>query len=240
MTSDRTTADPFDAAQDFADAPRTGAAGRPKDAATLILVRRDGPEPALLMGRRAAGHVFMASKWVFPGGRVDRSDFRAPAATELEPATAALLERAAAPSRARALALAAVRETFEEAGLLLARPGATRPGAGPWRPFLERGALPDLAALAYVARAITPPGRTRRFDARFFLADAGRLVSTEPETGCGELDEIAWMPLSKAEALDLPAITRFVIGRVRERFEGGAAEPAFVRFVRGRHRVETV
>jgi len=55
---------PFDAAQDLADAPRVGGAQRPKDAATLILTRC-GDRPEVLMGRRAPGHVFMASKWVF-------------------------------------------------------------------------------------------------------------------------------------------------------------------------------
>lgn len=234
------TTAPFDAAQDLADAPATGARLRPKDAATLILVRRDGPEPRLLMGRRASGHVFMAAKWVFPGGRVDRADARAPAATELRPEVAALVERHAAPGRTRALALAAVRETFEETGLLLARPAPARPGAGPWRPFLERGALPDLAALDYVARAITPPGRTRRFDARFFLADASALLSPDPEPGCGELDEIAWFTLKEATALDLPAITRFVVGQVSERLSGGTPAPVLVRFLRGRHRTDPI
>lgn len=234
------TAAPFDAAQDLADAPAVGARLRPKDAATLILVRRDGPGPRLLMGRRAAGHTFMAAKWVFPGGRVDRADTRAPAASELRPEVAALVERHATRARARALALAAVRETFEETGLLLAKPAPTRPAAGPWRPFLERGAAPDLAALDYVARAVTPPGRTRRFDARFFLADAGALLSPDAEPGCGELDEIAWFELGEAERLDLPAITRFVIGQVSERLSGATPAPLFVRFVRRRHQVDPI
>ncbi|MFN3537584.1 MAG: NUDIX domain-containing protein, partial [Brevundimonas sp.] len=67
---------PFDAAQDLKDAPHTGARMRPKDAATLIVTRTAGGRTEVLMGRRAAGHVFMASKWVFPGGRIDPSDFR--------------------------------------------------------------------------------------------------------------------------------------------------------------------
>ena len=75
---------PFDAAQDLTDAPRVGGAQRPKDAATLI-VTRGGSRPEVLMGRRAPGHVFMASKWVFPGGRIERSDFTAAAAGELSP-----------------------------------------------------------------------------------------------------------------------------------------------------------
>jgi 8-oxo-dGTP pyrophosphatase MutT (NUDIX family) len=232
--------EPFDAAQDLADAAKTGARLRPKDAATLIVVRREGGEPRVLMGRRASGHVFMASKWVFPGGRVDRADFRAPAATELRPEVAGLVERGAPAGRARALALAAVRETFEETGLLLACAAPPRSAAGPWRAFLGRGALPDLGALDYVARAVTPPGRTRRYDARFFMANAVALLSTEPAPGCGELDEIAWFALDEAARLDLPAITRFVIGHVRARLSGEAPAPVFVRFVRGAHRVDPI
>lgn len=240
-------ADPFDAAQDLRDAPRTGARLRPKDAATLILVRRDGPEPRVLMGRRAGGHVFMASKWVFPGGRVDRADYRAPAVTELKPEVAALLAPTANPAKARALGLAAIRETFEETGLLLARKAPPRPAAGAWRPFLAQGVLPDLQALGYVARAITPPGRTRRFDARFFMADAEGLLHLDPEPGAErELDEVAWIAPSRADQFDLPQITQFVlkevVDRLREFSEIGLVDSdrpiPFVRMVRGRHVIE--
>jgi 8-oxo-dGTP pyrophosphatase MutT (NUDIX family) len=231
---------PFDAAQDLIDAPRIGGRQRPKDAATLILTRsgRDGPE--VLMGRRAPGHVFMAAKWVFPGGRIDRADFTAASASEPAPADAARLARELPPRRARALALTAVRETFEETGLMLARSAPAASVAGAWREFRAAGALPDLAALSYVARAITPPGRTRRFDARFFLAPAEALLHPEPTAGSGELDEIAWIPLAEAEALDLPAITRFVIGEVRARLDQPDRPVPFVRFVHGRHRIETL
>ena len=234
------TAEPFDSAQDLADAPRVGGRQRPKDAATLILTRHGASGAEVLMGRRAPGHVFMASKWVFPGGRVDRADFSAASASQLPPAAAARLAREVPPRRARALALAAVRETFEETGLLLAEPAPAASVAGPWREFRAEGALPDLAALAYVARAITPPGRTRRFDARFFLADASALLHPEPTAGSGELDEIAWIPLVDAGGLDLPAITRFVIREVRARLDDPSRPPPFVRFVRGRHRIETL
>jgi 8-oxo-dGTP pyrophosphatase MutT (NUDIX family) len=229
---------PFDAAQDLKDAPRTGAAQRPRDAATLILTRVRKGAAEVLMGRRAPGHVFMASKWVFPGGRVERSDAAAAFATDLSSADAARLTREVAARRARALALAAVRETFEETGLLLAAPAPPASVAGGWREFRAAGALPDLAALSYVARAITPPGRTRRFDARFFMADAAALLHPEPTAGSGELDEIAWLPLADARALDLPAITRFVLGEVAERLSHPSRPLPFVRMVRGAHVVE--
>ncbi|WP_435990883.1 NUDIX hydrolase [Brevundimonas sp. LjRoot202] len=229
---------PFDAAQDLKDAPRTGDRQRPKDAATLILTRVRKGSAEVLMGRRAPGHVFMASKWVFPGGRVERTDAGAASATELPPRDAARLAREVTPRRARALALAAVRETFEETGLLLAEPAPPAPVAGGWREFRALGALPDLAALRYIARAITPPGRSRRFDARFFMADAAALLHPEPTAGSGELDEIAWLPLDEARAVDLPAITRFVLAEVAERLTVPDRPLPFVRMVRGRHAVD--
>ncbi len=218
-----------------------GKAIRPRHAATLIVVRRDAKKPRLLMGRRAKGHAFMPSKWVFPGGRVDRGDFTAPSASELDPEVEnklALTLRHKSPALPRALAMAAVRETFEGVGLLLAKPAPTRPGVGAWREFLAQGAAPDLAALTFVARAITPPYRPRRFDARFFMADAEALVSLERQPDCGELDEIAWVDLDEALALDLPNITRFVVAEVAERLKGAERPAPFMRFLQGARRLD--
>ncbi len=216
---------------------RTGRPVKPKDAATLILVRREGGGLLVLLGRRHGGHSFMPDKWVFPGGRVERSDFSAPFAADLRPDVAARLERTCSASRARALALAAVRETFEEAGLLLGRRAPPRPGAGPWRTFLSHGALPDLSALTFVARAVTPPASPKRFDARFFLADAAALISLEREPDCGELDEIAWFSLADALALDLPSVTRFVLNALPDRLERPDLPVPSLRFERGRQRL---
>jgi 8-oxo-dGTP pyrophosphatase MutT (NUDIX family) len=187
---------------------------RPRDAATLIVLRRDGPKPRVLMGRRHGGHSFMPDKWVFPGGRIDPSDFRAPVAAELRPEVADKLYATGLARRARALALSAIRETFEETGLLLATPGQAQVKTGPWREFLAQGALPDLSALDYIARAVTPPMVPKRYDARFFMADAERLVSLERQPDCGELDEIAWFELEEALALDLPTVTGFVLEEI--------------------------
>lgn len=227
----------FDAKDDGEALDPSSGVIRPRHAATLIVVRDDGPAPRVLMGRRNRGHAFMASKWVFPGGRVDRGDYAAPAASELAPAVAERLTREprhAAPARlARALALAAVRETFEETGLLLARSAEARPGAGPWRPFLAQGALPDLAPLAFVARAITPPYRPRRFDARFFMAPASALLSLERQPDCGELDEIAWVTFDETRDLDLPSITRMVLREIVLRRDDRDRPAPFMRFLRG-------
>nr|WP_295659569.1 NUDIX hydrolase [Polymorphobacter sp.] len=216
--------------------------GRPKDAATLLIVRRDGAgaEPRVLMGRRHGGHAFMPGKWVFPGGGIDRGDFAVPAATELVGDVAAALARTTTQARGRALAMTAIRETFEETGLLLARPATPVKRAGAWRDFFAAGAAPDLAALDFVARAITPPARPRRFDARFFMADAGALLSLDPGAGSGELDELAWFDWEAAAALDLPQITRAILGEVRLRLGDPTRAIPCHRFVRGGHRLEEV
>jgi len=213
--------------------PRQGRAVRPRDAATLIVIRRDGPKPRVLMGRRHGGHSFMPDKWVFPGGRIDPSDFRAPVAAELRPEVAERLATAAPAKRGRALALAAIRETFEEAGLLLAKPGSHRPVAGPWREFLAQGALPDLSAVAVIARDDTPPMVPKRFDARFFMAEAERLISLERQPDCGELHEIAWFELEEALALDLPTVTGFVLREIPERLKDPHRPLPYLRFRRG-------
>lgn len=219
-------------------APRIGRAVRPKHAATLIIVRHEGQTLRVLMGRRHGGHDFMPDKWVFPGGRVDRSDFAAPTATELRTDVASRLEKTGPARLTRALALAAVRETFEEAGLFLAQPAPRRPAAGPWRAFAEHGALPDLGALDFVARAITPPMSPKRFDARFFLADASALLSLEREADCGELDQIAWLELEEALALDLPSVTRFVLRELPARLADPTRPTPSLRFTRGRQELE--
>ena len=101
-----TPPEPFDSDRDQRDAPRIGGRQTPKDAATLILTRRHRGVAQVLMGRRAPGHVFMASKWVFPGGRIDRADFTAASATEPSPAVMGRLTMELPARRARALPMA--------------------------------------------------------------------------------------------------------------------------------------
>lgn len=206
---------------------------RPKNAATVMIIRRDAAKPRVLMGRRHGGHSFMPDRWVFPGGRIDRADYRAPFATDLKPDVQAVFDAYLKPGRGRALALAAVRETWEEAGLLLARPAPERPAAGPWRPFIEQGALPDLEALDVIARAITPPMVGKRFDTWFLLADAERLMSLDRQGDCGELDEIAWVDFDEAQALPLPSVTRMMLREAVARMEDPHRPKPFLRFRAG-------
>jgi 8-oxo-dGTP pyrophosphatase MutT (NUDIX family) len=222
----------------------SGPCVRPKDAGTLILVDRSGRAPKVLLGKRHAGHVFMPGKYVFPGGRVDRADARMPVARPLAPELEALLMKRMlhpSPARARALALAAIRETFEETGIMLGAP-ANRPVAvpnGPWSAFARARVLPDLSTLQFIGRAITPPGRPRRFDARFFTVDASRIAHrldgvTSPDA---ELIELVWMPLEEAAQLDLPAVTRVMLEELDLRIAAGFRQELpvpFYRMPRGR------
>lgn len=191
---------------------------RPRDAATLILVRRDRPVPEVLMGHRSARyHVFMPNTFVFPGGRVDRADGRVVAVRALRPDVTVRLLRNATPSRARGLALAAIRELFEETGLIVGAPAtAADPARLPdtWRAFYATGMVPALDVLDYVFRAITPPGDVRRFHARFFIADA-RHAHGEAKSN-GELVDLQWIAIDDAIAMPrTPGITRHVLSEVR-------------------------
>ncbi len=206
---------------------------RPKDAGTLVLTRRDADGTRLLMGRRHEGMAFMAGKYVFPGGRVDPGDYRVPAGGDLAPDVLAKVARGVPPARARAVALAAVRETFEETGILIGerndRPPRTR--APHWAKFFAHGVVPKLDALRFIARAITPPNRTRRFDARFFWADASHIAHMLDAHENTELLTPCWVTFSEARALDLPSITRTVIDEIEARVNGDNARPVpFFRF----------
>ncbi|MDZ4372718.1 MAG: NUDIX hydrolase [Phenylobacterium sp.] len=202
---------------------------RPKNAATVMIIRRDGPKPRVLMGKRHGGHSFMPDRWVFPGGRIDRADYRAPYATDLRPDVGGLFDRYLPAGKGRALALAAVRETWEEAGLLLAKPGEGR-GRGPWKDFIGQGVLPDLEAMDVIARAITPPAVGKRFDTWFLMAEAERLTSLDRQPDCGELEEIAWVDFDDAMSLPLPAVTRMMIKEAVLRMEDPSRPKPFLRY----------
>lgn len=212
---------------------------RPKDAATLIILDRSGGEPKILLGRRHAGHKFLPGKYVFPGGRVERTDARMAAASELDPAVEEqLMRQMLRPSRARAraMALAGIRETFEETGIMIGARG-TAPclaAKGLWADFAAAGILPDLSRLHFIARAITPPRRQKRFDTRFFVVDAEAIVERRdgivgPDS---ELVELVWVPLAEAPALGLMTVTAVVLEELAARIAAGLPRDLPVPFYR--------
>ncbi len=157
-----------------------------RDAATVILLREMQGVPHVLMGQRGARAVFMPNKFVFPGGAVDAEDHGALLSGQPD---ARLGEGAVG------LCAAALRELREETGLRLRA---------------------DMQALRFVFRAITPPGRPRRFDARFFIADAGDVLNDPDDfsEACDELSHLHWIALSEARGLELPFITEVVLSEV--------------------------
>ncbi|MEO1719219.1 MAG: NUDIX hydrolase [Pseudomonadota bacterium] len=194
----------------------------PRDAASLIVYERVGATTFVLMGQRRATQAFMPNRVVFPGGRVDPADIDhgASAGGLAPPAVDLLLDRmAGTPSAARAHALgwAAARETYEETGRLIGRPAlSTEPaedGTSPPQPDWARAApatcLVDIATLAFVGRALTPPGEVRRYDTRFFAVPRSAIAAEVPDSD-GELGTVAWHDVAALDTLNTARITQII------------------------------
>jgi 8-oxo-dGTP pyrophosphatase MutT (NUDIX family) len=178
--------------QDDVPKAAAGVQVKARPAASLLVVRHHDGEASLLMARRAAHHRFMPGVLVFPGGAVDAEDHHAQAARPLKPGVRARLERFTEPSLATALAHAAARELTEEVGLSLGTP-------------------PDLSELDLLCRAITPPDRSMRFDAFFFLVDEAHV--TGELRASAELEEPGWYTVEQAMAGDLAGATKAVLAQ---------------------------
>lgn len=210
----------------------------PRDAASLIILDHTLAGPRVLMGRRHESCVFMPGAFVFPGGRVEACDAEMVVAGSLHPAAEhKLMQEVADPSpfAARVLALAAIRETFEETGHLVGSKDYGPPEETPegWRAFAEHGVFPELDVLHFVARAITPPRFPRRFDARFFVADASSIAHTVEDVRDDELVELVWVALDKVDTLNTPPITRMVAAELIARLADGFRQEAPVPFFHG-------
>lgn len=203
-----------------------------RDAATVILFRNPST-PEVLMGQRGAAAAFMPNKIVFPGGAVDQADAMVPLAGLPGPSCLDRLQQDTVPGLTNALIAAAIREVWEETGLILGLPGGWRDPPEDWASFAATGHLPSGDGLRYVFRAITPPGRPRRFDARFFLASADRIRGDNADfsRASDELSNLQWIPLNAAREFDLPFITQVVLAEVAQLINTGAA-PLSVPFFR--------
>ena len=186
---------------------------RPRDASSVVVLRGSRDDPDVLLGRRRRDARFMPGIYVFPGSRVDRGDASQAASWDLRDDVLANLSRHCPPRRARALAWAAIRETWQETGLLIATHGRIADaGRSPLHAaYAAANLAPHAGGLDYIFRAITPASSPIRFNTRFFLADAkstqGQLRRSD------ELEDIGWRPVSEAiNDLDLRGVTRMALG----------------------------
>ncbi|CAH1673383.1 MAG: NUDIX hydrolase [Chelatococcus sp.] len=219
---------------------------RPRDSATLIILDGNRRKPRFLMGRRHSRQAFMADLFVFPGGACEAADRHMSAVGALDRMIEARLmerSRSRATDHPRTLALTAIRETFEETGLLLGTKDYGAPDNAPasWNGFADNGVIPELEGLYFVARAITPPGRSRRFDTRFFVVHDTAIAHEVPGVvgPDAEFVETTWVSFEETEKLALPDITRIILGELALRLKAGlphaAPVPMFYQS-RGKHR----
>lgn len=184
---------------------------RPRDAATLMLLRRQDGKTQVLSGRRSDKHKFMPGVYVFPGGRRDPGDSRIAVSGAIEQRIAEKLAYRSGPrmteARMRALAVAAIRETYEEVGLAI---GAAHGLPGAALPF-----TPNIGGLRLVGRAITPPGRPRRFDTRFFAMFADETdLDFSLLRPSQELEVLEWVDVDSVGELKMPAITLSILAEI--------------------------
>jgi 8-oxo-dGTP pyrophosphatase MutT (NUDIX family) len=197
---------------------------RPRDAASLILLRGAGDDLEVLAGRRPRHARFMPGVYVFPGGAIDPPDRLA---WSVEAGAETL-----GPKLARS-ARAALRETWEEVGVLIGRTAGSPPPAsvGPVsrasperscviptsaalpieHAYRDRGLVAAMDVLTYVGRAITPSHSTRRFNTRFFLGDGGNVFG-EPAAS-EELEDVGWHPIGRGPLKSFRDVTRFMLAR---------------------------
>lgn len=203
-----------------------------RNAATVIAIRDRFSVPKVLMGQRGAKAAFMPNKFVFPGGAVDPDDTGVPLARPMSEICRNRLIENCDLDLTHALATAAIRELWEETSLVLGQKGAwPTPPPTDWADFAAAGYLPDAQPLQFVFRAITPPGRPRRFDARFFLVDADEIASDLDDFSGAhdELSHLQWIALDEVREFDLPFITEVVLAEVAAR-AGDTAPPRNVPF----------
>jgi 8-oxo-dGTP pyrophosphatase MutT (NUDIX family) len=189
---------------------------RPRDAASLILLRQGDSGLEVLLGRRGRGARFMPQRYVFPGGAVASGDSRRWWSEE---------EAAEAIPRMRALKRAALRETFEETGLVVGRPAADVPdpanGLSPVEAaYRAHGVRPALELLTLVGRAITPTDSPIRFHARFFVVDATHAAG--PLRSSEEFDDLRWHPVAAEPPGLMQNVTQSMLRFALEAWDGRA------------------
>jgi 8-oxo-dGTP pyrophosphatase MutT (NUDIX family) len=197
---------------------------KPRDAGTIIVWRAGAKGVEVLMGRRSRRAAFVPSFFVFPGGRVDPDDYMVRPATPLNEWGIKRMGVRGNPKQATAIAIAAVREMFEEAGLLLCATGDIGNAEGAaWAHWRKSTLAPRLDSILYFGRAITSRVSPIRYHARFFIVHANAL---EGQIGnSDELSELGFYPASEVLAhMPIVDVTEFMLDRI----VSYAAHPASV------------
>ena len=224
----------------------TPARVRPRDAASIVLLRGSSDNPEVLMGRRRKRASFLPNIYVFPGGRVDRHDRVVPQGLALPQDLQQKLTRRTTQAHATSIAIAALRETHEETGYLLLNK-ATRdvldnaPQSAYWHALRQAGGGPDLLSLDYIARALTPTMSHKRFNTRFFMADATSAEGDLIEDG--ELEDLHWLSLREAFRLPIVDVTEFVLRQAEQHWREDrqskrSAPVPFLHYVGMRQRID--
>ena len=209
---------------------------RPRDAATLVIHRESPRGTEVLMGRRSDKARFKPGVYVFPGGGLEAADRRVLVSSPLHHSTAPTLAVGNSQTRAQALALAAIRETFEECGLVVGVPGDI--GEIPhvsWQDYRQRGVTPPLAELRYLGRAITPSPQPIRFHARFFAIDA-QFVSGEADD-THELGDLQWVPVTAVKDLNVMPVTLLMLDALTRQLEHDDPRAVFLSFQHGKRQI---
>lgn len=187
---------------------------KPRDAASLLLYRQQDEIVEVLMGRRPSKSRFMPDVYVFPGGAVDPADARAKPANKLSDSFAPHMAVGNSQARAQTIAMAAIRETYEETGVSITCAGTPGMVKDPtWQTLAEQDLSADLSVLNYLGRATTPADQPIRFHARFFVCNSDDVVGldTNQLRQTDELLDLRWMPIHNPEDLRLRSVTKFLL-----------------------------
>jgi 8-oxo-dGTP pyrophosphatase MutT (NUDIX family) len=193
-------------------------------------LRGEGRDLEVLAGRRPLNVRFMPGVYVFPGGAVDAEDGR-PWQTEIDIDSL--------PPRLLRCARAALRETWEEAGVFFGRledtPEDLRAASPVAEAYAEAGVIAGFDRLRYVGRAITPVRVFRRFNTRFFLGDGADVVGEPCATD--ELEDVRWHPIGREPLDPLRDVSQFMLERAIAMRGGEAAPPPLFYTVGGKRRI---
>ena len=192
---------------------------KPKDASTLIIIRKNKKKTFVLMGQRPMQSRFMPGVYVFPGGVTEKEDLQAYKFFKLKPNKKVNKKamKSYSNSHCQSLLLTAIRETAEETGLYLAEDdrSSSEPfinSESSWNHFTEKSYIPSIHKLLFFGRAITPSKLKIRVHARFFLAFYEDFIGNMKANR--ELENLDWIVLDEAKNKKIADVTEFMLDEI--------------------------